>query len=169
MIRGDTFGRMRIRSLLFVGLLAISAHAQRNTLTAEDLAVFGGAWTGQLVYMDYSSGAETSIDAILRFVPIADGAWHRMYGYPKEPGSNETDTLHLSADGHMLNEMQVIDVERDAESTRIVFEEDGEDNDRPARIRKTWTGSARACTMRKDVQPQGVKDFSLRHEYRLKR
>ncbi|MEO8068240.1 MAG: hypothetical protein ABI599_11160 [Flavobacteriales bacterium] len=160
---------MRILPVLLACLLLTSAQAQRNTLTAADLTVFEGAWTGQLVHMDHTSGAETAIDAILRFVPIAAGTWHRLYGYPKEPGSNETDTLRLSVDGRMLNEMHVIGVERDAESTRIVFEEDGEDNDKPARIRKTWTGSSRICTMRKDVRSEGAAEFSLRHEYRLKR
>lgn len=165
---------MRLPSLLLL-LCAISATAQSPVLLSTDLAPFHGNWNGELMYIDYTSGAETHIPANLSLAPLGTNSWSIGFGYAEEPHANEMDTLLLSTDGRELDGFEVDEVMRFAsDSVRVVLRATGEDDERPATLRKTWTAGPHTCTLRKEVlllSPGSDEptDYFLRHEYRFMR
>lgn len=158
-----------MRSLLVFMVVPTLVSAQRP-VDPSTLADLLGTWKGDLLYMDYSSGAETRIPATLLVRPLGERRWLITFGYPDEPNANDTDTMALSSDGRVLDGMAVMRVsELKGGTTRITLEKNGEDDNRPARIRKLWTIGDTTCTLRKEVCAQGEKLFGLRHEYRFTR
>lgn len=135
-----------------------------------DLALLRGNWSGELYYMDYSDGSPVTIPATLLVLPLEGRSWIVGHGYPNEPHAHELDTMALSADGRQLDGSEVMEVRHfGADSVRMVLEENGTDDDMPARLRRTWTYGPRRCTMRREARRTGGTEFTLRHEYRLER
>lgn len=166
---------MVMRSLLmklsFVALFMAPVLATAQPPMGPDaLDLLLGNWSGELMYVDYSSGVETHIPATLSAEKVGKRAWRMTFGYSDEPGSNEIDTVMLSADGHVFDGMEVIGSDTLADGAlRITLEQDGEDDNAPARIRKVWTIGPDRCTLRKEVRPMNGGEFQLRHEYRFTR
>jgi hypothetical protein len=165
---------MRLHLALPLALLTATVAAQAPVLDLTDMQPFQGAWTGELMYIDYSSGAETHIPATLLLTPMDQYHWRIGFGYTEEPQANELDTLELSADGTKLDGFTVLEVQRfSADSVRFVMEAEAEDDNKPATLRKTWTVGPHTCTLRKDVRLMALNGetmpFFLRHEYRFKR
>lgn len=147
-------------------LLPVLATAQPRIRTDAFTPLIGN-WKGELVYMDYSTGSETHIPANLTVEALEDRTCWLVFGYPDEPGSNDGDTLVHSADGRLLDGMQVIAVDPLENGTlRITLEQDGEDDNAPARIRKLWTIGPNTCILRKEVRLMDGSAYRLRHEYR---
>lgn len=158
-----------MRHLLTVLLLPTLVSAQ-NRVDPHKLAFLVGQWSGELMYMDYTSGSETRIPATLVVRTLDERRWLVAFGYPDEPNANDTDTLRLSDDGRVLDDLAVMRV-RELKNglVRIVLEQDAEDDSRPARIRKIWTIGTTTCTLRKEVRGKGEKRFELRHQYTFTR
>ena len=156
--------------LLFLVLASIRVHAQG--LLPEQLRLLEGTWRGELMYINYGDGTEARIPADLLVLPAGPRSWAMGFGYADEPHANDRDTLVLNAAGDRFGGQQVMAVERPAaDSLRLVLEEDADDDNAPARIRRTWTIGASTCTLRKEVRPAAMPQapFMLRHEYRLRR
>lgn len=155
---------------LFALLLFPTLVSAQNRVDPAALSGLCGTWKGELLYMDYSSGAETRIPATLVVASLDERRWLVTFGYPDEPGANDTDTLTLSADGRAVDDLAVMRVnELKNGLVRIVLEQDGYDDNRPARIRKLWTMGATTCSLRKEVRSKGEKRFELRHQYTFTR
>lgn len=121
---------------------------------------------GELMYIDYSSGNETRIPATLRVEPLSERTWRITFGYPDEPQMLSVDTMVLSSDGRLLDDMEVMEVSDPLSApVRIVLEQDGTDNDQLVRIRKTWTIGPDACTLRKEVRTADDPGFRQRSAY----
>lgn len=161
---------MRLLALLTTLAVALSTTAQ--SLSPAQLQPLLGTWRGELMYMDYTSGAETHIPADLVVEPLGERTWLVGFGYADEPHANQRDTMRLSTDGIWLDTHQVISVQQPAtDSLILVLQEHGTDNDVPVLIRKIWWIGRSTCTLRKEVQPLATSSapFALRHEYRFKR
>jgi hypothetical protein len=159
---------------LFLSWVAVAA-GQAATLSPSDLLPLLGSWKGELMCIDYSSGAETHIPATLRVDALGSRSWLIGFGYTDEPHANEQDTVYLGADGRTFDGFTVIGFERwGPDSIRMVLQAEGEDDERPSSIRKTWTVGPRSCVLRKEVLPHppggdAHSTFFLRHEYRFRR
>lgn len=159
---------MRILPALLVALPLLT-HAQAE-VRPELLAQLAGDMAGHLTYVDYSSGEEVRIPATLRVEPLSDRSWRVTFNYPDEPNMLSIDTMVLSSDGRMVDDMEVMEVSDPLyPPVRIVLEHDGTDNDQPARIRRTWTIGATTCTLRKGVRTAASDDFRQRHLYTFAR
>jgi hypothetical protein len=165
-----------MRTLLLLVLLfpAGTLRAQAPALLAMDLALVQGGWSGELMYINYTDGSEAHIPATLRVDVLGQRQWRIGFGYTDEPHANAMDTLVLSPDGHLLDDFAVLEVQRfTPDSVRFVLQAEGEDDNRPATLRKTWTVGPHTCTLRKDVRFMALNGeampFLLRHEYRFKR
>ena len=89
-----------------------------------------------------------------------------MPGYPEEPTMLSVDTLVLSSDGRLLDDMEVMEVSDPLlVPVRIVLEQDGTDNDQPVRVRETWTIGPDVCTLQKEVRTPEDTGFRQRHMY----
>lgn len=159
--------------LLSIGLaLGAVVSTTAQSLSPAQLQPLLGTWRGELVYMDYSTGAETHIPADLVVEPLGERTWLVGFGYADEPHTNQRDTMRLSTDGTLLDAMQVITVHQPAtDSLILVLQENGTDNDTAAVIRKIWTIGPRTCTLRKlvSIPTISTNPFTLRHEYRFTR
>lgn len=161
-----------MRSLFLVPFLVLSLSTTAQSLSHAHLQPLLGSWRGELMYMDYSTGAETHIPADLIVEVLDERRWLVGFGYADEPHANQRDTMLLSTDGTTLDGMQVMSVQQPAtDSLILVLEETADDNNAPTRIRKTWTIGRTTCTLRKEVRPVATPTaaFTLRHEYRFKR
>lgn len=153
----------RARSLAPVGNRLTASPADLDRLT-------GPGWAGTLTYRDYTSEARTTIKAaplVQRLGDAADGGaqWDLRMAYADEPHANSGDTLRLSADGRRLRGAVI--VERRVLSdgrVRLVTEQEGRDNGRPARIRTVYVIGERAASLQTLVRYEGAEFFE-RHIY----
>jgi hypothetical protein len=163
----------RLSCLLFVwgiGLFAPTLSAQA-VATPDDIdRLQGAAWTGTLTYRDYSTDARTSIKSGLRLDRLAAAAsgearWALRISYADEPHANSADTITLATTGRIFRGASVTEraVLPDGR-VRIVTEEDGTDNDRPARIRLVYLVGPRTASIQKLVR-YGDAAYFERHIY----
>lgn len=162
----------------FVVATALSATAfSAQTATAQAAAtradidrLTGPGWTGTLTYRDYTTEARTTIKAaplVTRLGVSADGAalWDFRMAYADEPHANTGDTLRLSPNGTTLRGASVVERRELADGrVQIVTEQDGRDNERPARIRTVYLLGAHTASLQKLVRYEG-KEFFERHIY----
>ncbi|MCU0617083.1 MAG: hypothetical protein MUD17_08390 [Gemmatimonadaceae bacterium] len=156
---------------LSVTLCSSSLAAQTSGATAADVdRIAGPGWTGTLTYRDYTTEASTTIKAaplLVRLTDAPDGGtrWEFRMAYADEPHANSGDTLSLSADGRTLRGATVIAREQLADGrVRVITEQDGRDNERPARIRTVYILGEKSASLQKLVRYDGG-DYFERHIY----
>jgi hypothetical protein len=151
-------------------LLCAQAH-----LHPKDLVPFLGNWTGELAYLDYSSGEVVHIPATLLLESLDARSWRMGMGYTEEPHANELDTVVLAADGRTFDGHVVLEVTPlTGDSVRVVLEQQGDDDSLPAVMRRTWSAGPHRCTMQKEVRyttpPAGrPTGWFVRHTYTFTR
>ena len=158
--------------VLFVLSAASAAFAQSASLTADDLKVLeGDKWIGTLTYLDYRSNKKTSIKSNL-IVRRAEngGLWWFDYEYPDEPKANGSTSTLLMNDGRKFLDQDVI--ERTVlpdKALRVITTRMGEDNNKKALFRYTYTFGSKAFSVKKEVQLEGTPEWFERNEYSWKR
>jgi len=160
--------------LLYVVLTLVLSAAPllaQATATPADLdRLAGPGWAGTLTYRDYTTEARTTIKAaplVLRLQAAADGGaqWDLQMAYADEPHANSGDTLRLSADGRRLRGAGIVERQQLSDGrVRLVTEQEGRDNERPARIRIIYVIGERAASLQKLVRYAGGAFFE-RHIY----
>jgi hypothetical protein len=171
----QTVSVLRLPSIAVVLVLMASALSAQASVTPADIdRLAGPGWTGTLTYRDYSSESRTTIKAALLIARIekptdAGTGWDFRVAYADEPHANSGDTISLSTDGRRFRNAMVTERRVLADGrVRIVTEEDGRDNDRPARIRTVYLIGERAASLQKWVRYEGAEYFE-RHIYEWKR
>jgi hypothetical protein len=162
---------LRLLSASLVLALSAPVLAAQTTVAASDIdRLVGPGWTGTLTYRDYSNDARTSITAALLLTRMASPAdagarWDLRVAYADEPHANSGDTISLSPDGRRFRNSTVME-RRVLPDGRVQFvtEEEGRDNDRPARIRMVYTIGERSTSWQKLVRYEGAEYFE-RHIY----
>jgi hypothetical protein len=151
-------------------LSAPTLFAQATVAPKDFDELVGPGWAGTLTYRDYTTEARTTIKAALLLArmagPLDGGArWDLRIAYADEPHANSGDTISLSADGRRFRNATVVERRVLADGrTQIVTEEEGRDNDRPARIRMVYTIGKRVSSLQKLVRYDGA-DYFERHIY----
>ena len=115
---------------------------------ARELATFRGQWMGTLTYLDYQSGEPYTMKANIRIDQATPGSdsFQLVYEYPNEPKANSTGRLVISDNGRMLNGETVIKKTWGDDQLLIITEKDGEDDDKKALIRHTYTITSHSFT-----------------------
>lgn len=162
-----------LRLLALAVTLVLTARplpAQLAAAPSDIDRLVGPGWTGTLTYRDYSSEARTTIKAALLLTrimlpPDAGARWELRVAYADEPHANSGDTIVLSTDGRRFRNATVMvrSVLADGR-VQIVTEEDGRDNDRPARIRMVYLIGERMTSFQKLVRYERAEYFE-RHIY----
>jgi len=139
--------------------------------SAEDFRVVAGSgWKGHLSYLDYSSEALTKIPVELQVDEPHGRTLRYSIRYPDEAQHNSREKIKLSRDGRKLNGGLIIARERNDNGDLIlVTTYQGEDDNRPADIRVTYTIGSTAFSISKEVRIQGESDYFLRNQYSLVR
>lgn len=136
-------------------------------VTAADFSILAGAgWSGSLSYRDYSSNKEQEIPVEVQFdEPRSRKVVYRIK-YPGESKYNAIESLKWSRDGRKLNGKMIVSREQAPSGTTVLVTQfDGEDDDRPAEIRMTYSLNPNALSISKFVRFEGQADFLRRNAY----
>lgn len=137
---------------------------------ADFSAVTGASWSGFLVYLDYSSHTEKRIPVEVQFEKPGKRSVIYRIRYPGETQHNAKEKLQWSRNGRKLNGKPIVSRSRTADGSLIlVTHYDGEDNNRPATIRMTYSIGASVLVISKDVRFDDSVDFFRRNAYELVR
>ena len=80
-----------------IGLLTLSAQAQKDKITSQEFGKAIGKWNGKLVYLDYQSGKPYEMPADLEIIQInKSNKFKLINNYPNESSANSVDTLTIS-------------------------------------------------------------------------
>ncbi|WP_420317303.1 hypothetical protein [Ekhidna sp.] len=159
---------MKKRYSTIILFLSISLAYAQN-MTQEDLQLLEGQWTGDLVYLDYSSNKEVKIPVEVSIEKVKEGKFKFNYVYPKEPKANSTSTVIIDLDkekiaGENIEKVQLID-----NLWTIVAYSSGKDNGQKARFIKTYIIGGTSLSIKKEVQYESSDERFMRNEYRLKK
>ena len=139
----------------------------------DDLQILTGAqWSGTLTYLDYRSKKKVSIPANLTVKPNGADKWSWVfeYEYPDEPKANSKEIVQLSKDGRSLNGEVVLErTSLPDDTVKFVTEKKGEDNNRPASIRYTYSLNAKSFSIKKEVRYADEDQFFERNGFDWKR
>jgi hypothetical protein len=166
-----------VKKTLFILCLVMAvfsgrAQNQQPTLEPAELSLLQGTWTGNLTYLDYTSKKEVTIKAVIYGWRKNNKSrvWHVKYEYPNEPGYTSSDTYKVSSNGAMLGGLKLLEKTKLADGTlKLVLEEKGKDDNRPATMRHTILLSANKLVITKMVRMEGETDFFRRNEYSMTR
>lgn len=158
-----------MKSLTFI-LLTFASVFQAQ-LSPNDFRPLFGSWKGGLTYNDYRSGKPVKIPVRITVTELkADkNAIILFYDYPEEPKENGNDTIRISADRKMIGDKNIVAVKREHDLTKITAERSGEDNDKPATLRYTYTISSAQFIIRKEVKYNDAENYFFRNEYAMSR
>lgn len=160
--------------------LALATPAQADPaprLSLDDLALLAGRWEGTLEYLDYKdNNTRVKLATTLRVEPPAGGALRYRFGYV-EPNGKKVDgdpvTLTLAEAGTVVrlgDESWRVDrrsIDETAGSFEIAITRDGEDDDKPAKLRRVFKRQKDVLTIRTEVTPEGAEVPTVRNEYTL--
>lgn len=128
--------------------------------------LIGDNWTGNLSYLNYGRDNRSTIPASLKISIKDEQTLNYAVIYPAESESNDTSTLKITDSGRKLDGQLIIDriVREDGEIV-IVAQSRGNDDNRDADVRTTYTISSNEFRMKKDVKFDDKNSFINRNEY----
>lgn len=155
-----------LTSLIFSGTVILY---DEPIITSEEINILSGEkWKGNLTYLDYESGFETTISADITVIRSEENELKFIFQteFPKEPHANSTDTISVSEDGKFFYMEEVIDkIIFAGDSLKFITESSGMDDDKEALFRHTYGISKNIFSIRKDVKYTGDTVFIKRNEY----
>ena len=158
-----------------------NAHAQRPpapvVVTVADLqTLLQPNWQGTLTYRDYQNQQLVTLATQLSAVKSTPQELTLNYVYQEPSGATVkgTDHLRLQADGTEIEwDGLLMQVQRKQQLPRhtlqLVLVGEGQDDNRPASIRRTVLLGARHYSVRKQVRFPGDTTWLLRNEYQFRR
>jgi len=166
-----------MKTLIFALLLSSQVfgpvRVKEARIERDDLQILAGAqWTGTLTYLDYRSKKKVSIPANLTVKPNGEDKWSWVfeYQYPDEPQANSREIVRLSKDGRSINDEVVLERANLPDNTvRVVTEKKGEDNNRSANFRYTYSLNPKSFSIKKEVRYENETQFFERNGYDWKR
>ncbi|WP_312765780.1 hypothetical protein [Epilithonimonas sp.] len=167
----------QLTNILLVGfclLTAILTHAQKKSnRLMNDFIKVEGNWTGQLTYLDYSSGKPYTMSADLEIKRIpGTNEFIFVHNYPKEKSANKTDTISISKDGQYIGKEKLVSrTKLPNGNMKVITEKEGKDgNDgKKASIRQTYILGNTSFSTQKDILFSGETTWIKRHEYVYKK
>ncbi len=167
----------------------VEAATQPKVSAATFRAVAEVTWRGTLTYRNYSDGKSVSIPSNVRLErqppsgpPTTLGTYKWMTGYDDEPHVDSATVFSIIEGGRALQFGETIervvaftrtpstDEASFALGTRVVITEHaGEDDNRPATIRKVYTLSSHTFSVQKLIRWNDSDHFIERHIYRWSR
>lgn len=136
----------------------------------QDFETIVGDWQGTLTYSDYSSGKQVIIKSNAMVSRVSENQIEYTVSYPDEPWEDTQAVVKLSEggrllDGHVVTNRSVVEQGEILLTTMHL----GEDDNRPADIRLTYSLSPTDFKIQKDVRFSGSQDFLFRNVYAFAR
>ena len=163
---------------IFLILLGISASSSAVPDGSRILAGSIGNWSGNLYYLDYQSGRRFTIPMSVKAELTPDGATLMRRLEFTDPGrlAHAVNLSTIDRDSGKLveayfregkAEFDTFDILQKrwnaGDDWTLVYEQDGSDDNRPARIRHMVNRTGDRMTSRKEVRFEGAADFVERN------
>ena len=162
-----------VLALLLGSQLFGSLSTKEARIKRDDLQILTGAqWSGTLTSLFFRSTKNVSIPSNLTVKQNGDdkSSWVFEYQYPDEPQANSKEIVRLSNDGGRINDEVVLERTNLPDNTvKVVTEKKGQDNDRSALFRFTYSLNAKTFSIKKEVRYEHESQFFERNEYSWKR
>jgi hypothetical protein len=188
-VRDSGFSEARASSDAVTQSTEVSAANSPQVSAPTFRAVAEVTWRGTLTYRNYSDGKSVSIPSNVRLErqppsgpPTTLGTYKWMTGYDDEPHADSATMFSIIEGGRALQFGETIervvaftrtpstDQASFALGTRVIITEHiGEDDEKPATIRKVYTLLSHNFSVQKLVRVQGNDHFFERHIYRWSR
>ena len=151
-----------IALLLFLPSLVLADEHAASVLEAST-----GAWEGELYYLDYQSGQRFGIPMRVEAELTPDGATlirrltftdpgnlvHAVNLSTTDPDTGELVEAYFREGRGEMNRYEIVSTDfSDGANWELVYEQDGIDGDRPARIRHTIARDGNSMTSSKEVR-----------------
>ena len=164
-------------AFLMLGNRPVQPTATPALITVADLQpLLRSDWQGTLTYRDYQNQRLVTLATQLSAVATSaqDLTLNYVYREPNGATVKGADRLRLQADSAQIEWdgllMHVQQKQQLPQQTlRLVLLGEGQDNSRPATIRRTVLLAARHYSVRKEVRFQHDTAFLMRNEYRFQR
>ena len=138
----------------------------QNTIAIEDLHFLNNTnWIGQLTYLDYSSGKQTTIPTNLKLV-IKKNKITMITEYGNEPEANSKSIIKLKKDSAYFGNEKIEAYTNNGKNDLIIkttFK--GKDNRKLATIFKTYRFSPKALSITKSVLLENTTEKIIRNTY----
>ena len=139
-------------------------------VTEKDVdVILGEKWTGNLVYLDYSTNKEVMIPVEIKVEKVKKGKYSLDYNYPNEPKANSTGKIAIDFEKQTLNKEVMSEFESRDGLFFITTTSTGKDNGKAATFIKRYILGETSFSIRKDVQYEGSEEVFMRNEYRMNR
>ena len=147
-----------------------SAGAPPLILKASDLSGLGGTdYRGALTYLDYGSGKTVSLD-VAASVTVKLGCLRVAINYLDEPEANSTEEFCISEEGRAFDGAPLISLQRlGPDFIAFQTETEGEDDNKPARLRQSYILSRDAITSGQEVSYDQGETWIERNELDIER
>ncbi|MEQ8626479.1 hypothetical protein [Ekhidna sp.] len=159
---------MKKRCSTIILFLCISLAYAQN-MTQEHLQLLEGQWTGDLVYLDYSSNKEVKIPVEVSIEKVKEAKYKFNYVYPKEPKANSKSNVTIDLEKMTIEGNRIAEInERNGQWTIVAYST-GKDNGQKAIFIKTYVIGETSLSIKKGVQYISSDERFMRNEYRLKK
>ncbi len=156
---------MKIILFLLLTISSNSLTAQNTIAKAELKQLDNTSWEGILMYVNYSDGKEVFLPTTLQ-IKIKGAKIIMDTQYTTESSANERGTIKISNDGTQLGEEKIIKkIEGPNDALTLVTEFEGYDDNRPARIVKTYEITTNTFTITKKVFYENTPEPLTRNKY----
>lgn len=91
------------------------------------------------------------------------------YDFPKEPGNGSKSILAIDSDGQLKDGVQLFKYNKTNERLIFVTTENGEDNDKKAVLKHTYTFTKNKFSKVKEVKTEGTNAYFIRHQFKLEK
>ncbi len=156
---------MKTIVILVLATIFGQLHAQ-NTLTKADLEQLDNtSWEGEIMYVNYGDGKEVYLPTTLQ-VKIKGRKIIMNTQYTNESSANGTGVIEISKDGTWLGEEKIIEkITGPNRELTIVTSFEGYDDERPAKLFKTYLITPNSFSITKKVFYENSDEPLIRNKY----
>jgi len=150
---------------LAIVLITVTLHGQsENTVTNEKvLSLNNTQWVGELMYLDYSNGKETTLKTNMQ-ITTKNNKITMNTQFVYEPSAISKNTIKFKKNGTYFGNEKITNKSVSADGTITVITTcEGRDNNEPPTITKTYNISELYFSVTKEVQFKDAKTKFIRN------
>jgi uncharacterized membrane protein YphA (DoxX/SURF4 family) len=164
-----SFNKKLVATSVITFLLFISSVAAQSTdsaLLKKGVNDVLGKWTGTLEYLDYRSHQKVKLPSTLDVKETGKDIYDLSFDFPTEKGHGWNEKAELKYNEGLINDVKILALTMlPGEKIQFVLEEEGEDDNRKAIIRKTYIMNNKSFSITKLVKYNEQEDWLQRNQF----
>ncbi|MDO1500739.1 hypothetical protein Q2T40_11400 [Winogradskyella maritima] len=149
-------------------LMGVNLIAQNRVSLSDFESLNNTSWKGKLIYKDYQSGKQESIDATMQ-IELKNGKIVMNVQYTYEPSKNNKSSVKLRNDGTYFGNEKIEHFSNTNGTKTLVTSYVGKDNGKKANMRMTRTLTDSTYSVVKEVTYFGEEKSFVRNRYDYKK